>query len=371
MVIIAVLYCLAVYLVFGKFHLLPWNKTTKLISLVLGVIILSVFLVGLQGLTPASQQAFISGPITEIAPQVRGRVIDVPISPNQTIEPGEVIFEIDPSPYQYKVDQLTALLADTESGVAQLKEAFDAARAQVAGTVSQLELTRLRLGQQRQLVAAGAGSRFELEQYETQEDQLEAQLAAAQANKSAAYLILTSSVGDEQSRVAQVLAQLESAQYDLANTTVRAPGPGVVTALVLRPGMQVSPVRSVVTFVYTDQLSIVALFQQKALQSLKIGDPAKINFPAMPGRVFNGEVLGIPVAIGEGQFFASGQLPRISGQLMTRLYPVQISIPEEFPAELRKVGVAASVRIYTEKAGIVGIVALALQWVQTSMDLVI
>ena len=370
MVIIAVLYGLAIYLVFHKWHLLPWNKVTKLISLVLGVIILSVFLVGLQGLTPQSTQAFITGPITEIAPQVRGRVVSVPASPNQAIDPGAVIFEIDPAPFQYKVDQFEALLADTESGVAQLKEAYDAAHAQVEGTLSQLALTRLRLSQQRQLVATGAGSRFELEQYETQEQQLEAQLEAARANENSASLSLTSSVGDQQSKVAQVLAQLETAQYDLANTTVRAPGPGVIAALVLRPGMQVSPMRSVVTFVYTDQLTIGALFQQKALENIKVGDAAKINFPALPGRVFDGEVTGIVEAIGEGQFFASGQLPRVSDQRMTRLYPVLISIPEDFPIELRKVGIAASVRIHSERAGIVGIVAVVLQWIQTSMDLV-
>lgn len=254
--------------------------------------------------------------------------------------------------------------------MAQLKEAYDSARAQVAGTETQLELTRLRLSQQSELVAAGAGSQFDLEQYETQAQQQSAQLEAAEANQRAAYLSLASSVGGEQSKVAQVLAQLDSAQYDLANTTVRAPGPGVVTALMLRPGMQVSPLRSVVSFVYTDQLTVVGLFQQKALQHLKVGDLAKINFPAMPGRVFDGEVLGVPEAIGEGQFFASGQLPQIGGQRMTRLFPVQMSIPEEFPAELRKVGVAAGVRIHTEKAGIVGIVAVALQWIQTSMDLV-
>ena len=303
MVIIAVLYGLAVYLVFHKWHLLPWNKVTKLISLVLGVTILSVFLVGLQGLTPSSQQAFITGPVTEIAPQVRGRVINVPVSPNQALDPGGVIFEIDRSPFQYKVDQLEALLADTESGVAQLKEAYDAARAQVDGTLSQLELTRLRVSQQQKLVAAGAGSGFELEQYQTQERQQAAQLEALRANENAASLSLTSSVGDQQSKVAQVLAQLETAQYDLANTTVRAPGPGVVTALSLRPGMQVSPMRSVVSFVYTEQLSIVALFQQKALENMKVGDATKINFPALPGRVFDGEVTGIPAAIGEGQFF--------------------------------------------------------------------
>jgi hypothetical protein len=55
---------------------------------------------------------------------------------------------------------------------------------------------------------------------------------------------------------------------------------------------------------------------------------------------------------------------------MTRLYPVLISIPEELPPRLRRVGVAASVRIHTESAGVVGIVAIVLQWVQTSLDLV-
>jgi multidrug resistance efflux pump len=371
MVIITCLYLAIVYLVFYKWKLLPWNKTTKGIALVLGIIILTVFLVGLQGLTPASTQATITAPITEIAPQVTGRVIDVPVRPNIELLPNDVIFEIDPAPYQYRVDQLVAQLADTESAVAQLKEAHDAARSQTAAIRVQLELTELRLGQSRELVAAGAGSRFELEQYESQELQLKAQLQAALANENAAYLNLTASVGDEQSKVAQVLAQLNSAQYDLENTKVRAPGYGTVTQLVLRRGMQVSPMRAAATFIYMDQLAIGALFQQKALKSVRPGDTAKINFPALPGQVFEAKVVAVPMAVGEAQFFASGQLARTSEQRMTRLYPVWISIPEDFPPELRKVGISASVRIHTEKAGIVGIVATILQWIQTSLDAVI
>lgn len=371
MVIVTTLYCLTVYLVFFKWKLLPWNKATQGIALVLGVVILSVFLVGLQGLTPASVQAFITGPVTEIAPQVSGLVIDAPVEPNVELDPGEVIYQLDPRSYQYRVDQLRAQLADTESQVAQLKESYDAARAQTATISEQLQLTRLRLAEQQQLVSAGAGSRFELEQYESQQKQLESQLEAAQANENAARLNLESSVGDRDSRVAQVLAQLDSAELDLENTSVRTPGRGLVTALILRPGMRVSPMRSVASFVYTDQLTIVAVLQQKALQSVKVGDMAKINFPALPGRVFEGEVTAVPAAIGEGQFYVSGQLPRVNDQRMTRLFWVLISIPEELPAEVRKVGVAASVRVHTEKAGVVGIVALVLQWVQTSLDAVI
>lgn len=370
MVIITVLYLLCVYLIFHKYKLLPWNKVSKGISLLLGVIILSGFLVGLQGLTPASTQAVLSGYVTEIAPQVSGRVVEVPAEPNVEMDPGTVIYRIDPVPYQLRVDQLSAQLADTEASVAQLKESYDAARAQTAATQAQLDLTSLRLTQQQELVAAGAGSRFELEQYESQIEQLDAQLDANKANEQAAYAALTSSVGDTQSRVAGVLAQLESAQYDLANTEVKAPGRGLVTILVLQPGMQASPSRSVATFVYTDQLRIVGLFAQKALQSVKVGDKVLVSFPALPGRLFETEVLAIGSAVGEGQFMASGQLARTDEQRTTRIYPVNISLPAEFPQELRKVGLSANATIYTEGAGVVGIVATILQWVGTSLDLI-
>ena len=92
MVIVSVLYLLVIYLVFHKFKLLPWNTASKLIALIIGVIILSGFLVGLQGLTPSSTQAVISGYVTEIAPQVSGRVVEGPAEPNVELDPGSVLY---------------------------------------------------------------------------------------------------------------------------------------------------------------------------------------------------------------------------------------------------------------------------------------
>jgi multidrug resistance efflux pump len=371
MVLMTTLYILFVWLIFGKFKLLPLNGFWRTVVLVIGVIIVNVFLAGLGTLTPPSEQAVVSGFVTEIAPQVSGRVTSVPVDPNDTVEPGDTLFRIDPLPYQARVDQLTAQLADTEASVAGMKESYDAARETVKATQAQLDLTELRLRQQEELVAAGAGTQFQLEQYQSQVDQLTAQLNAAQAQENQAYITLTSSVGDEQSRVAQVLAQLESAQFDLANTTVVAPGYGVVTMNVLRPGMYVGPARTVMAFAYLEDLAIGAVFSQKALESTRVGDQAKITFPALPGRVFTVEVIGIPSAIGEAQFFALGQIPRVTTQMMVRSYPIILSLPEDFPPELRRIGLAANARIYTEGAGVVGIVATILQWIQTSMDYVI
>jgi multidrug resistance efflux pump len=370
MVIILTLYLSGVYLIFFKWKLLPFNKITGGITVVLGVTILTLFLVGLQTLTPPSVQALITSSVTEIAPQVSGRVTEVPVEGNQSVEPGDVLFEIDPRPYQYRVDQLTAQLVESEAYVAQLKESYDAARAATKATRQQLAPSELRLTQYQELLSAGAGSRFDVERYETEVATLKDQEAANIAQENQALLSLKAQVGDTQTRVAQTLAQLETAQFDLENCTVVAPAAGVLTQVSLRPGMMASANRAVMAFVYLDRLTLGTLVAQKALENVKVGDTARMSFPALPGRLFEGEVVRIPNAIGNAQFYASGQIESVTANRMTRLYPVFVSLPEDFPPEHRRLGLAAEVRIYSENAGVVGIVAMILQWIGTSMDYV-
>ena len=311
MLIVTSIYLALVWLLFFKFKVLPWNKVSQGIVVLVGTIILTGFLVGLQGLTPSSAQATITGRIVEIAPQVSGRVVDVPVEPNAPLEMGEVLFTIDPVIYEARVQELEAGLA----------------------------LAELRLQQYTELAEASAGSEFQLQQTEAE--------------------------------VKQLAARLAMAEDDLQNTIVRAPAQGLVPRLFLQPGMQVGPTRSVITFVDTGQLVIVAQIQQKSLGNIRAGDKAMVNFPALPGNVFEAQVIAVPNAIGEAQVLASGQLPVLDQARMTRLYPVYVSLPEDFPEELRKVGLAASVTVHTEGAGVVGMVAVVLQWVNTSLDAII
>ena len=308
MVIILTLYIALVWLLFFKFKWLPWNKLTQWLCLIVGVVILSGFLVGLQALTPSSSEAVITGRIVEIAPQVSGRITRINIEPMQDLNEGDILFEIDPTAYQARFEDLQA----------------------------RLKLAVLRLEQYQELAAEGAGSGFQLEQSTAEVVQLEAQLA--------------------------------SARFDLDNTKVRAPGPGMVPVLLLRDGMQVSPSRSVLVFMDKQGMWIGARFQQKALQTVKIGDTAKVNFPALPGQVFDTEVLGIPSAIREGQLDTSSVLPSVQEQRMTRSWPIIIKLPEGLPESVLRAGVSGEVYIHTEGAGVVGIVAVILQWISTSLD---
>ena len=312
MVIIIIIYVVALYLIFFKFRWLPWNSWTQYSSLFIGIVVMTASLVGLRNTAPSSSQAAITARVVEIAPQVSGRVNSVPAERNVRVDAGTILYTIDPTAYAARVADLEA----------------------------RLSLSRLRRDQFRELAEASAGSQFQLQQTEAQTRQLEAQLAGA--------------------------------QFDLENTKIRAPTNGLVARMFLKEGMQVSPGRAVMTFMDTDELLVGGLFPQHALRNVKIGDRVTVNFPVLPGRIFESKVLIIPSAIGDSVFVASGTLPTIQAQRMVRNYPIYIELPENFPNELKRVGMAALIYIHTEEqSNIVGGVAGIIQQIKASLDAVL
>ena len=145
----------------------------------------------------------------------------------------------------------------------------------------------------------------------------------------------------------------------------------MVPRLFLKEGVQASPGKSVMTFVDTSELLVGGLFPQKALQKVKIGDKARVSFPALPGRVFESKVVIIPSAIGDTQFMASGQLTSVQGQRMVNLYPIYIELPEDFPEDMRRIGLGAKIYIHTEGAGVIGGVANAIQFISSSLQAIL
>jgi multidrug resistance efflux pump len=81
--------------------------------------------------------------------------------------------------------------------------------------------------------------------------------------------------------VVRLQAELGDAQFNLEQTVVRAPGPGYVTQMALRPGMYVipAPLRPVMVFVHKDDQELAGGFQQNALQRVRAGDEAEIALP--------------------------------------------------------------------------------------------
>ena len=311
MVIVLGLYGALVYFLIFKFKVIPWNAFTRLAVLLIGITLAVWFLAGLRTLTPKSSQAAVTGRIVEIAPQVSGRIATVSAERSVVVEADTILFTIDPTMYQARVDELK----------------------------TRIELSRKRLKQFEELASKSAGSLFQLQQGEAELKQLEAQLVAA--------------------------------KFDLENTEVRAPFKGMVPKMFLKEGMQVSPSRSVLPFLDTEELAVGGIFQQKALEHVRIGDKALINFAALPGRVFESRVRAIPSAIGDSQILTSGALNMVEAQVTSRSYPVWVELPDDFPEHLRRAGLSAQIYIHTEDAGVVAPVAKAAQWINTSLDTIL
>jgi multidrug efflux pump subunit AcrA (membrane-fusion protein) len=186
--------------------------------------------------------------VVAITPNVAGEVIEVPAIGREPMKKGDVLFKIDPTVYQATVDQLKA----------------------------NLELSQTRLNQSQRLFARGAGSEYDVQRFRAEVLAYEAQLA--------------------------------SAQWNLDNCTVVAPGDGYPIAVTLEPGNRVTQVQSAMAYVVTTRNMVVGI-PQIYMRHIEPGQPVEITMKLFPGRIFSGTVQGLALMSPQGQLAPSGQVP--------------------------------------------------------------
>jgi multidrug resistance efflux pump len=363
MVIIALLYIFLAWLVFFRFKLLPWNWPWRIVSLILGVAILAVFLALLNTLTPSGRIAVV-GRVVEVTPNVAGQVTDVNVQPNTLVKAGATLFQIERAPYEYKVKQLQAALAEARQKAAQLKANADLAAADVKAASAQLSLAERRRDDIEKLARADAASQFRLQDATTQAELLAAQLEAAQAREVNARLALGSEIEGENTTVAQLLAQLDNAHWELEQTIVRAPADGYASAMALTVGARVLPARSTLSFILADDVTLVGVFSQNGFQVVKPGAAVKLVFANAPGRIYKSTVGNVLQGVGQGQIAVSGILARAESIGTSMDYPALIDMPAEVDRNMLRLGMVGTATVFSEDAGPIGLLANILLWIK-------
>ena len=120
LVAIYVAICMAVFKIFR----IPVNQWSLSTSVLIGIIGIFLLLLGMSYNHPFTGNARIYYAVTPILPTVKGRVVEVPVESNTPLKEGDVLFRIDPKPYQYALDEKKAALTEAEQKVDQLKEAL-------------------------------------------------------------------------------------------------------------------------------------------------------------------------------------------------------------------------------------------------------
>ena len=348
LILIYVSFCYVVFKIF-KIPVNQWSLATATLG---GIIGIALLLLIMNYNHPFTKNARIYFAVTPVLPGVRGRVIEVPVETNKPLKQGDVLFRIDPKPYEYLVNQKKAMLAEAEQNVGQLKASLDQATASAERANAQFALAQQNYDRQSELFQKGVIAKATLETFERNLETARQSLAAARAEEERARLAYTSNIGGVNTAVARLTAELADAQYDLDQTVVRAPADGFVTQVGLRAGAFVgaTAARPVMVFVNTDKRDqqLGAAFQQNSLQRVKAGDDAEVAFDAVPGRVFKGKVRNVLDAIATGQVQLTGTLVDFGERTEGGRALAVIDVTDDMSGYQIPLGAAGQVAIYTE-----------------------
>jgi multidrug resistance efflux pump len=349
--LLILLYVSICYVVFKVFRI-PVNQWSLATAALGGIIGIALLLLIMNYNHPFTANARIYFAVTPVLPAVKGRVIEVPVQANTPLKEGDVLFRIDPKPYEYVVDQKKAALAEAEQNVRQLKASLDQATAGAERASAQSELAQQNYDRQAELFEKKIIAQATLDTFTRNLETARQSLTGARAEEERARLAYTSNIEGVNTTVARLQAELADAQYDLDQTVTRAPAAGFVTQVALRPGMYVvpAPLRPVMVFVNTDKRDqeFAAAFQQNSLQRVKAGDEAEAAFDAVPGRVFKGKVRLVLDAIAAGQMQATGALVDVGARTEGGRALAVIDIEDDMSPYQIPLGAAAQVAIYTE-----------------------
>ena len=357
-VFLTLCYCAVLFLLV-KTGIIKLNTFWKISPVLWMILLLVVLFIPMQWGAP-------SGPVrtyhsvVEIIPNVTGEVIDVPVRPNAPLSKGDLLFEIDPVPFQAIVDQKKAALAEAKQAVPQLKAALDASLAAVKEAEANRdrandEYERYRQANENARKRGSASTPFTEREVESRRLTwlaTEATVSRAEASSEQARLAYKSEIDGVNTTVARLEADLRKAEYDLAQTQVRAPSDGHVTAMTLRKGQRVGnlPIRSWMAFLPERQRGVVVAIPQTRLRHVEVGQSAEVTFAVLPGKIVPAKVQAIVEMNRSGQLPPSGVLPSLATHYQTNeTMGVILNLDEPEPEVLALPGGAdGTAAIYTE-----------------------
>src|SRR4029434_2630680 len=292
-VILLGIYGFFVWLIFFKFKWLPWNFTSQVITITLPIVGLMALFLLLNIAAPSTDDVRAMNYVIPIVPRVTGQVTEVPIEPNRPIKKGDVLFKIDPVPFEAAEKAAEATLRGAQD---QLNNAAN----KKAALTPRIDLAQKRVEQFTALATAGAGKRADLEQAQSDLGNLQSEFLAADATESQA-----------KAQISKSQADLINAKFDLEGTTYLAPANGRVANLALRAGARATQFATIALLIFIeeeDETWLLAFFRQNELRYVEAGDEAEIYMMQYPGRIIKCVVDSILWATAQGQMPISGTL---------------------------------------------------------------
>ena len=330
----------------------PASPVRRLTLIVVGIAaVLFFYGIAADRITPYTTQALVQAYLVKISPEVGGRVIEIGVATDQRVEPGAVLFRIDPEEYRLQVRRAEAQLETVGQSIGASTAAVATAQGKLVEAIAGRENARDQTKRTFELVRKGVHPESRKTQAQATLDSAEAIVSQAEAELERARQTLGPQ-GADNPQIREAIAVLAQANLDLQRTTVLAPSEGGVTNLSLGAGQVLSKGEAAMTYIDTREVWIEAAFREVSLENIHIGDRVEIVLDLLPGRILLGRVAAIGYGVGNRDVDARTGLPSPRSQSGWIRPPQPMPVRIEFERQSRpagpRVGSQAKVMVYPD-----------------------
>jgi len=314
---------------------------------------------------PWTRDATVRAYVVTMAPEVTGRIVELPVVDNRYVRRGDLLMAIDPTNFAIAVSQAEAAVRQAQASVRNIEAQMEVQQAQISASQAQRDqaLAALVFAQQQatrfQILARdGWGTVQNAQQFTSQLNQQEAAVQSASANLNLTQRQIESLKAQHmgaEATLMQAHAQLRQAQVNLERTRIVSPVDGYVTNLLARPGDFVNAGANTLSVVDANSFWVDGYFEETNLAPIRVGDPTRIKLMSH-GEILRGHVDSIARAINvaNAQPAAQGVAsvnPIFTWVRLAQRIPVRIHIDELPPGVVLSAGMTATVAIAVRDGG--------------------
>jgi membrane fusion protein, multidrug efflux system len=336
----------------------PRRHSRRLIRPLLLVVV--PVIVGLSGLYwyamsgrfVSTENAYVKADMVAISPDVDGRVIAVEVAENQFVRQGDILFRLDPEPFQIALDMAEAKMLAVRNDIEAARAEFRQIEAEIEEARERVQFYAHQAERQRELQGRGIATAVRLEEAEVELIAAQQRVAALQEKLRT---VLAKLGGDPASAAElhpmfrQAEAEADMAALDLADTEVRAPVDGVLSRMRLQPGEWLEEGEPAFSMINPATTWIEANLKETQLEHVEIGQQVEIEADAYPNDLWIGKVASISPATGAEFALIPPQNATGNWVKVVQRLPVRIAVEPRDDQPSLRAGMTVTVSIDTER----------------------
>ena len=317
-------------------------------AIVIAAIIVSVYVARLYYLYPRTDDAYVRANMVGIAPHVSGPITELPIVDNQYVKQGDLLFVVDPRPYQSALDAATAKLQLTELDIRALEDSIRTAEADRIRLEADSAYAKQYLDRIQPLLAKHFVTANDVFNARSRVNAAEAAVEGARSDVRKAQNQL-GQYGNINALRKAAEAAVYDAKLNVGYCYVRAPYNGWVTNLNIAEGQYANEGREVVSLIDDRKWYVIANFRETFLSHIQPGMTAEVFILAYPNKRFRGRVQGVGWALYQQNGATVEGLPQTEATLnwvrLSQRFPVRIVLEDRDPKFPFRTGTTAVVTI--------------------------